>query len=352
MNMDLTTIDGSSDERAAVLRRVLERTRKLPEVAALALVDRSPFLGTGAGQFENDDHRQLRCRFNRVSDGYFETRHIPILEGRSFSEAETTEGSAEVVVSEEAVRFYWPNQNPLGRRIAVDTRSPIGLGHSFYTVVGVAKVVRNTFLSKVDDYYLYFPKTVSDAGGWVLVRTRHAPEVALPSVRNTLLEINPALAAHAYLIGLEQGPVQIQKLMTDIPGTVALTLGLLALVLASVGAYGVVMYLVTQRIRVIGIHLALGAQRFDVIWLILREGLGCVVLGTLIGLLGGACLSAALASVEKSPDLPDLTYQAGVFDPVTFVVSLMVLAVAVGAACVGPVYRATRVDPVRALRSN
>ncbi|MCU1262225.1 MAG: hypothetical protein JWO80_5110 [Bryobacterales bacterium] len=352
MSMDLTTIDAASDDRSAVLRRVLDRTRSLPEVTSLALVDRSPFLGTGAGLFENEDHKQLRCRFNRVSGGYFDTLKIPILAGRSFPQTDAGGGDAEVVVSEGAARFYWPDQNPLGRRIAVGPTSRIGLPHSFYTVVGVAKVVRNTFLSKVDNYYLYFPKPVSAAGGWVLVRTRHSPELALSSLRNALIEINPALASHAYLITLEQGPVQIQKLMTDIPGTVALMLGLLALILASVGVYGVVMYLVAQRIRVIGIHMALGAQRLDVIWLILREGLGCVARGTLIGVLGAACLSGVLATLVKTPDLPDLTYQAGVFDPVTFLIALAALALAVLAACLLPVYRATRVDPVIALRND
>jgi putative ABC transport system permease protein len=166
------------------------------------------------------------------------------------------------------------------------------------------------------------------------------------------MKVSPALAAHAYLITLEQGPVQIQKLMTDIPGAVALSLGLLALILASVGVYGVVMYLVSQRIRVIGIHLALGAQRRDVIWLILREGLGCVARGALIGLLGAACLSALLAALVKTPDLPDLTYQAGVFDPATFLIALTALALAVAAACLLPVYRATRVDPLIALRND
>jgi hypothetical protein len=278
--------------------------------------------------------------------------NIPILAGRSFSQTEAEGEDAEVVVSEGAARFYWPDQNPLGRRIAVDPRSGIGLPHSVYTVVGVAKVVRNTFLSKIDNYYLYFPKPVSAAGGWVLVRTRHSPELALPSLRNALIEVNPALASHAYLITLEQGPVQIQKLMTDIPGTVALILGLLALILASVGVYGVVMYLVAQRIRMIGIHMALGAQRLDVIWLILREGLGCVARGTVIGLLGAACLSALLATLVKTPDLPDLTYQAGVLDPVTFLIALTALALAVAAACLLPVYRATRVDPVIALRND
>ncbi|MDQ2711655.1 MAG: ADOP family duplicated permease [Acidobacteriota bacterium] len=352
MNVDLTMLDAASDDRKAVLRRVLDQTRSLHQVTSLALVDRSPFLGTGADQFENENHKHLRCRFNRVSGEFFNTLEIPILAGRSFSQIEAERGEAEVVVSEAAAQSYWPNQNPIGRRILVDPRSQSGLSHSSYTVVGIAKVVRNTFLSKRDDYYLYFPKPVSDEGGWVLVRTRISPEMALPSLRNVLMEINPALASHSYLISLEKGPVQIQRLMTDIPGILALVLGLLALILASVGVYGVVMYLVTQRIRVIGIHIALGAQRLDVIWLVLKEGLGCVARGTLIGLFGAACLSGLLATLVKTPDLPDLTYQAGAFNPATFLIALVTLALAVAAACLLPVYRATRVDPVMALRKD
>ena len=350
MSVDPAAIDGPPDVRSATLERVLDRTRFLPDVTSLALVDRAPFLGTGAGQFENEDHKMLRCRFNRVSGGYFDTLKIPILAGRSFSQTEVEEGNA-VVVSEAAAQFYWPNQNPLGRHILFNARWPNGLSHSFYTVVGVAKVVRNTFLSKTDNYYLYFPKPVSDDGGWVLVRTRQSPEAALPLVRNALMDVNPALASHAYLISLENGPVQIQKLMTDVPGMVALVLGLLALILASVGVYGVVMYLVAQRIRTIGIHMALGAQRIDVIRLVLGEGLGCVALGTAIGLVGAVGLSGVLAAVVKTPDLPDLTYQAGVFDPATFLIALAALALAVSTACLVPVYRATRVDPVIALRN-
>jgi putative ABC transport system permease protein len=273
------------------------------------------------------------------------------LAGRSFSQTEAQRGESEVVISQAAARFYWPGENPLGHRIFVGARSRNGFPNAFYTVVGVAKVVRNTFLSKVDNYYLYFPKPVSDEGGWVLLRTRHSPDAALSSVRNLLMDVNPVLGSHAYLISLEKGPVQIQKLMTDIPGMVALLLGLLALLLASVGVYGVVMYLVAQRIRVIGIHMALGAQRVDIVRLVLGEGLGCVARGTLIGLLGAACLSALLATLVKAPDVPDLTYQAGMFDPATFLIALACLAFAVAAACLLPVYRATRVDPVTALRN-
>jgi predicted permease len=352
MSADLTTVHAVSGERGALLKRVLDQTRSLPEIASLALVDRSPFLGTGAGRFDNENHQHLRCRFNKVSSGYFDTLEIPILAGRGFSQAEAQGGAAEVVISEAAARFYWPNQNPLGRRILLEPGSRSGLPHLSYTVIGVAKVVRNTFLSKIDNYYLYFPKPVSAEGGWVLMRTRHAPELALPSVKDALTNMSPALASHTYLITLEKGPVQIQKLMTDVPGTVALLLGLLALILASVGIYGVVMYLVAQQIKVIGIHMALGAQRADVVWLVLSEGLGCVAIGTVIGLVGGGCLSALLATLAKAPDLPDLTYQAGVFDPETFLIALTALTLGVTAACLLPVYRATRVDPMIALRND
>ena len=352
MSADLTTVDSASNNRGAVLERILDQTRSLPEVASVALVDRPPFLGTGSAQFEDEAHRRLRCRFNRVSGSYFDTLNIPLLAGRSFSTAETEAAAAEVVVSQAAAQFYWPGQNPLGRRILIDSPSRLEFPRSSYTVIGVARVVRNTFLSKLDNYYLYFPKPTSDAGGWVLIRTRESPEAILPDVRNTLMKINQAVASHAYLISLEKGPVQIQKLMTELPGTVSLLLGLLALALASVGLYGVVMYMVAQRTRVIGIHLALGAQRLDVIGLVLGEGLRCVAKGALIGLAGAAGLSSLLAALVKAPDLPDLTYQAGVFDPTTFLLTLTVLAVSVAAACLLPVYRASQVDPVTALRND
>jgi predicted permease len=352
MGLDLTTLEAGSNERSVVLRRVLDRMQALPEVTSLTLVDRSPFLGTGSSNFMSDDHRRLRCRFNRVSAGYFETLGIPIIAGRAFSQAEVDRDDAEVVISEGAAKAYWPNQSPVGRHVLIDPGlRGLGQAHVAYTVVGVARNVRTTFLSKEDAFYLYFPRTVSDGGGWILMRTEHSPELAMPAAQKVLVEVNPSLASHAYLVTLEKGPIRIQKLMTDVPGMVALVLGFLALILASVGVYGVVMYLVEQRIRVIGIHMAIGAQRRDVIWLVLREGLRCVAYGTAIGLAGALGLSGALASIGKTPDLPDLTYQAGVFHPATFVVALMTLGLAVAAASILPVYRASRVDPVIALRN-
>ncbi len=352
MSMDLTMMDDASDERGAVVSRVLKDMRAIPEVASIALVDRPLFLGTGYSEIENEAGKPSRCRFNRVSAGYFDTLQIPLVAGRSFSQTEADDGAADVVVSEAVAQLYWPGESPLQRRIFIGGRFRGTFRDSAYTVVGVAKGVRSTFLSKEDKYYLYFPKPVSDAGGWVLLRTKTPPDEAAPDVRTALMKISPALAAHTYVVSLESGPVEIQKLMTDVPGLVSAFVGLLALLLASVGVYGLVMYMVAQSISVIGIHIALGAQRLDVIRLVLGEGLRCVLQGTVIGLLGASCLSGLLAALVKAPDLPDLTYQAGVFDPVTFLAALAALGFAVTAACLLPVFRATRVDPMTVLRNN
>lgn len=153
------------------------------------------------------------------------------------------------------------------------------------------------------------------------------------------------------MISVEQGPVQIQKLMTDTPAVVASMLGLLALILAAVGIYGVVAYLVTQRTREIGIHIALGARSRDVISMVTRQTLRPVAWGAGIGLIGAFCLSGVLAALIAMPDMPDLTYGAGAFHPATFVGVLAVLALAVLIASFLPVRRATRVEPSVALRN-
>ncbi len=350
MSVDAKTMGDVSGGGAAV-RRVLERVRSIPQVASTAFVDRAPFLGTGSDRFTSDGNKEMACLFNRVSGGYFDTLKIPILAGRSFSQAESERGDAEVVVSESAAQFYWPGESPLGHRISVAPRLKNDLPRSFYTVIGVAKDVRNTFLSKIDRYYLYFPKPFPDAFGLVLVRTRNRPELSFAALRNALSTGSPALAQQSYLITLESGPVQVQKLMVEAPATIAMSLGLLALLLASVGVYGVVSYLVAQKTRTIGICMAIGAQKKDVIWMVLRESLRSVALGAGIGLLGALCISGMLKAVMEMPDLPDLTYQAGVFNPVIFLIVVAILGAAVGLASFAPVRRAIRVDPAAALRN-
>jgi putative ABC transport system permease protein len=165
-----------------------------------------------------------------------------------------------------------------------------------------------------------------------------------------LASIDPSLPSQSSVVTMEQGTMQIQRMMAQLPALVASALGLLALILAAVGIYGTVSYRVAQRTREIGIRLALGARDSDVIRMVLRDGLSAVGWGAGLGLVGSFGISALLSKLLVMPDVPDLTYGAGAFDPATFLGVLAVLATAVLTASYGPVRRATRVEPTVALR--
>jgi ABC-type antimicrobial peptide transport system permease subunit len=162
--------------------------------------------------------------------------------------------------------------------------------------------------------------------------------------------IDPRLPAAAFVIPMETGPVEIQKMMAQAPAVAATILGTLALVLAAVGVFGLVWQLVTRRTREIAIRMALGANRRDVARLVLWQTLQPVALGASLGLAGAVAISALLAAMVVAPDLPDLTYGVGAFHPFAFCGALAVLAIVVMAACLGPLRVAARVAPADALR--
>jgi predicted permease len=340
--------------RTDLLRQVSEHVQALPEVTSVAWVDRPPFLGHGSGPLTSDEGTRAQCLFNSVSDRYFETLGIPILTGRAFTTAEVERGEAVAVVSESVARQLWPGRDVIGRRISVERwLRQIGVvKHDSFTVIGVVKSVRSTYLSKMDSGFVYFPKATPNSFGTMLVRTRTAPEAAFRSAFAALSAVHSNLPSQAFMLSLEQGPMEIQRLMSEAPALVASMLGLLALLLASVGVFGVVSYLVSQRTREIGVHIALGAQSRDVILMVLRQSLKPVGWGAVVGLIGAVGLSGGLAAMVALPDVPDLTYGAGAVDPVTFLGVLGVLTLVVLVASFLPVRRATRVEPAVALRND
>jgi len=353
LGVNARALAATSVSRAALLRQAIERVQALPEVATAAWVERPPFLGHGSGPFESDEGTRAQCLFNSVSDRYFETLGIPILTGRAFTKAEVERDDAVAVISESAARQLWPGRDVIGRRISVERwlRQAGVVKHGSFTVIGVVKSVRSTYLSKMDSGFVYFPEAPPNRFGTMLVRTRTAPEAAFRSAFAALSAVHSNLPSQTFMLSIEQGPMEIQKLMSEAPALVASLLGLLALLLASVGVFGVVSYLVTQRTREIGVHIALGAQNQDVVRMVLGQSLRPVAWGAAIGLTGAIGLSGLLTAIVALPDVPDLTYGAGPVDPVTFLGVLATLTLVVLAASFLPVRRATRVEPAVALRN-
>jgi ABC-type antimicrobial peptide transport system permease subunit len=177
------------------------------------------------------------------------------------------------------------------------------------------------------------------------------PDRAFHSLSTALAGVDPNLPARTYIVGLEQGPVRIQELMARAPAVAASVLGGLALLLACLGIYGVVSHTVSQRIREIGIRVALGASRSDLIALLARQTLRPVAWGATAGLLGAFAVSGLLTALIVMPDVPDLTYGAGAFDPAAFLGVLSLLIIVISVAAFEPMRRATHVEAAIALRS-
>jgi hypothetical protein len=352
VGLDTSGIAGSGPARLELQRRTLARIETLPDVSSVAWADRPPFLGHGTGVFRNERGALLGCVFNGVSDRYFATIGIPLVAGRTFTPQEIDQQSPAAVISESTANRLWPGLDPVGRKIApaADWLRDAA-GHDSFIVIGVVRTVRSTYLSKDDEGYVYLPRALHDAGVMLLVRTRGLPNRSFRSLSAALAQVDPNLPPRTFVIGLEQGPVRIQELMARAPAVAAAFLGGLALILACLGIYGVVSHLVSRRTREIGVRMALGATRRDVIAAIGKETLGPVVWGAALGLLGAFGVSALLRALIVMPDLPDLTYGAGAFDPITFLGVLFALGAVVAVGALAPMRRAILVEPAEALRN-
>jgi predicted permease len=158
LGVDPKAIAATPAAQTALLRRVSDRLAELPEIASVAVADHPPFIGHGSGPFQNDRRQDVQCLFNRVSDSYFETLGIPLLAGRTFTRLETESQAPVAVISESAAKALWPGHDPLGRRVYPYDWIKNELPRDSYTVIGVVKTVRSTYLSKVDSPFLYFPR--------------------------------------------------------------------------------------------------------------------------------------------------------------------------------------------------
>jgi predicted permease len=322
---------------------------ELPDVRSVAWSQRVPFAGSRTRSTTSPAGR-VTITMLRGSESLFDALGIPLLSGRVFTATEVESDAPVVVVSRRLAEMAWPGENPVGKIIAPGRLLSGPDSTKSYTVIGVVRDARTNYLSRPDPGAEYFPYPSQQAGSF-LVRTHGNPGVAARAVRLALAGVSPTLTAQAVIVPLNDGPVAIQRLMSQAPAVVALSLALMGLVLASVGVYGLIAQIVSRRTREIGVHMALGATGRQVVALILRQTLRPVAWGAGIGALGAIGVSLVLRSMIAMPDAPDLTFGAGPFDPAIFVAVAGVLALVVVAACTLPARRAAGVDPAEALRA-
>ena len=363
--------EGYSGARAAdFLRKLLDRVRKLPSVNAVALTDTVPMaingnpsltFSTDAGPQKATHHAH---RFT-VGKDYFDTLGIPILLGRGFRKEDEDAGSTAVIVSEKLVREVWQGSDPLGRllEIADDRRPPSGLdsvgtfehrslaaGSRTFEVVGVVKDQKMIFAMEDPRPEVFLPLRTPDydqpslRGVTLLIRAMPGGDVTGAARR----EIS-AMDANVTPFDVRSMEEQIDQLMflARLSMKIYGTIGLFGLLLASVGLAGVTAYSVTHRGREIGIRIALGATRRDVLSLVMGEGIVLVTLGTVLGL-AGACGAARVLSGFVSAVATATS--ASTSDPVLLVGAPLVLAALALTACYMPARRSSRIDPVVALR--
>lgn len=321
-------------------RAAVERAKSAPGVESATIADAPPLIPAFSrtifpeGQSEASGYRGTLTQVNDVMPTFFETLRIPLVAGREFNDADR-EGTKPVVIANEAMaKHFWPNENAIGKRFHF---------HGDPGLREIVGVVRNTVENNIGEEpqpvaYLPLSQNYSPAA-IMLVRTTGRPEAVISSVRSQVQSLDSNLA----LTNLQTiGELLSQGLWAPRMGAALLAVfGGLALILAIIGVYGVLSYSVNQQTREIGIRMAMGAQTGRVLRLVVGQGMRLAGAGLLVGLL------VAFAAMRV---LGSLLFGVSAHDPLTFGAVSLVLALAATLACYIPARRATKVDPIIALR--
>ena len=332
------------DERnTQYFMQVAERVRQLPGVDSVTLGTITPFsnsIGKTSLRIEGYQPQageNLAVDNTGVGPGYHETLGIPLVAGRGFMEHDNANAPGVAIVNEAFARTFFPNQNPLGKRISTNIHNP-----QWLEIIGVTRDHRLHDLTEAPFPHLDLPLLQHPAGSFarLVVRTKVEPLTLFPAVRKAALALNAQVSVESPTTLDDE--VKSTMAVTRMASTLTSLFGLTALLLAAIGLYGVMSYAVSRRTREIGIRMALGAERSKVLRLMLRQGLTLALAGVTLGLAGAIAATRVMQS---------LLYGISATDPVTFVAVTLLLIAVVLAACWIPARRATRVDPVIALRS-
>ena len=343
MRVNLLPRKYESDQQALdFFKQAVERMKTIPGVEAAGAINTPPFTGSYNGTNVDVDGRKLPpdqelttgvC----VTDAnYFQTMQIPLLQGRLYTPEEATQIRHVVVVNETFVRKILGGQNPLGRKVTIYMKDEIEPSE----IIGVVADHKHLGLDVAVEPVAYWPHPeLAYSGMWLVLRTRGDAGAVAPAARNVIHALDP------------QQPIgEVSTMETLLATSVArarfsaslLTVfSLVALVMSAVGIYGVMSYSVLQRTHEIGVRMALGAQRLDVLSLVVKRGIVLGAIGVAIGLAASFALTRLIST---------LLFEVTATDTMTFVVVAVGLFLVTLIACYVPARRATRVDPLRALR--
>jgi predicted permease len=332
------------------VRELLDRIRQMPQVQTATIATAIPGgfevrreALTVAGGSSPSTEAFVSVDWNVTEPGYFATLGTPIVAGRDFTAADRNGTQPVAIVSEAAARQFWPAQDAVGKYLLQPTWGPHGPTHPMRTllVVGVARDIQSSSLiDGLARAWVHVPFQQQYVSNMTIVtRTTRGQRIA-DQIRPLLAAMNPNL------------PIVTAQTLDDsvalgfapqrVVASVAGSLGIVGLILAGIGVYGVTAYTVSRRTREIGIRIALGARTADVIRIVLREGVALTLIGSAIGVVLAAALSRVLAGFLFG--IPPV-------DPITFAGTTVLFAAIALAACYVPVRRATHIDPTQALRS-
>ena len=346
MNVSLPTVKyADAQKQVAFFDELIRRVSALPGVrsaaisAALPLVPKRITPVLPEGQPEVPLAERPFIIIEAISPGWFKTMRVPLQAGREFTDADKAGSPNVVIVNQALARRYWPNQNPIGKHIVLG-RQPAS------EVVGVAIDVKNRGLALDPQVQLYFPFSQIPWGNMnLLVRTATDPHGMVSAVRGQIAAIDSdqpvtGIQTVEELMGGSRAQPRLLLMLLGVFSTVAL-------VLASIGIYGVLAYSVAQRRQELGIRLALGAEKSDILRLVVGYGLTLAGAGIVIGLVFALALSWVMASV-----LSGVLYKISARDLTTFAIAPVVFLLIALVASYLPARRATRVDPNEALRGS
>jgi putative ABC transport system permease protein len=332
------------EKRIAFFSQLLERVRAIPGVQSAGTNSGLPLAGSNWGRSLTVEGFPVlpvgeapAINHCVISPNYFSAMGITILKGRDFDERDSREAMKVTIIDERLAREYWPDEDPIGKRIRF---GPPEDNEPWHTIVGVVREVKHQRLdaSTRKSVYLPFPQ-IPIGGSSLAIRTSGRPEGLITAVRAQVKELDSDIPLTRVMPMTEvvARSVWQPRLYTALFGVFAAV----ALILATVGIYGVMSYAVTQRTREIGLRMALGAQKQDVLKLVVGHGVVITAIGVGVGLVAAVALTRLMSS---------LLFAVSTTDPITFAAVSMLLAGVALAACFVPARRAAKVDPMVALR--